>query len=428
LTLENGTLELKYALNGDLFDSLYTNNDGSDSFMLHLITADEKLGNVYLETIDKKSLYEMKNDKNKILKNDKTFYKSTADPIYQYPPYNTGSLALNTAKYDKTKKTKQECEASCANTDSCSHYYSYKTPANEEWCMMNTDNSPEQYYDKRFNSAGTPELNDSNLYIRNKMIDTTCTYSVRDKSNVYKKPTSTVITNTEVIKTYNNGYDIIYERSFPDGKTENPKTEGACGDPVIYTYLSNLIGTEKTVGDYKFNTDTGVEGFSPKSNITVEAFSDSGYKESNSCDLVKNYVSGTDGKIVNVDTIGSIINNCKTDILSNINAIETKWSEFNADNSKINNYYNDITKGTAKLKAKNDIINDPDNKQSAVNYDSIDYSGNLLRPDEFQESASLKDGRIKDERDNITNEITMYLVSIMALIAVFIFLIFLTSP
>jgi hypothetical protein len=42
LTLENGILELKYAVNGDAYTKYYTDNDGSESFMLHIVTADEK--------------------------------------------------------------------------------------------------------------------------------------------------------------------------------------------------------------------------------------------------------------------------------------------------------------------------------------------------------------------------------------------------
>jgi hypothetical protein len=42
LTLENGILELKYAVNGDAYTKYYTDNDGSRSFMLHIVTADEK--------------------------------------------------------------------------------------------------------------------------------------------------------------------------------------------------------------------------------------------------------------------------------------------------------------------------------------------------------------------------------------------------
>jgi flagellar biosynthesis protein FliR len=41
--------------------------------------------------------------------------------------------------------------------------------------------------------------------------------------------------------------------------------------------------------------------------------------------------------------------------------------------------------------------------------------------DELKPSTSLKDGRMKDEQENITQEIILYMVSIMALIAVLLF-------
>lgn len=424
LTLENGTLELKYAVNGENYTKLYTDNDGSQSFMLHLITADEKLGNVYLANSSAKTLYPLKNDKNEILKYANTFSQSTANSNYQYPPYNSSTSVINSTAYNKIAKSKTECEASCAGSDSCTHYYSYTTGDDKTWCMLNTDKSPEQYYNK------IPELKSSNLYIRDRMIDSTCSYSKErcgDYKNVSTLTNSKSNTN-DTFNTINAGYEVIYSRELYDGQTDNPSSEGACGVPAIYKRLANLVGPEENVGEYKFNNmNCNTEGFvsHPNTNIITEGFNVTGYTESNSCKAVNEYVNGID---VNPTNFSSMIQSCKTDLLKNVNVIEDYWTGFKNTNTKIDNNFKDIQSGTSKINTKSVILNNSENNVSkSLNYDPIDFSGNLLLSDEFQNSLTLKDGRIKDERENITRELILYMISVMALIAIFIFLIFTTS-
>jgi hypothetical protein len=74
------------------------------------------------------------------------------------------------------------------------------------------------------------------------------------------------------------------------------------------------------------------------------------------------------------------------------------------------------------INTKYPVINNEETTPNPTNYDSIDFSGNLLLSDELKPSTSLKDGRMKDEQENITQEIILYMVSIMALIAVLLFL------
>jgi hypothetical protein len=433
LTLENGVLELKCAINGDNYINPCTNNDGSQSFMLHMIMADEKIGGVYLANTQDKTIYEMKNDKDKILKYANTFSNSTVKADYQYPPYNSGSTAINSTSYNKTLNSKDSCEKICINTDACTHYYSYTTNDNKTWCMVNNDKSPELYYNK------IPELKNSNLYIRDKMLDSTCSYS-EDRCGKYKNVS--LLTNSgsntnDTYTNYNKDYNVIYSRDLKYGQNENPSSEGACGSSRIYSRLANLVGPEEKVGEYKFNNmSCSKEGFSPvlpstfspllQSDVTkvTEGFNVTGYIESNSCKMVNEYVNSID---VNPETYSSMIQNCKTDLLKNAAAIENYWTEFNNDNNKINTYYNDITTGVVDVNKKDAIINNDSITPKTVNYDSIDFSGNLLLTDTLKNATSLKDGRIKDERENITQEMTMYLISIMALIAIFIFLIFVTS-
>lgn len=425
LTLENGTLELKYAVNGDTYEKYYTDNDGSQSFMLHIITADEKIGNVYLANTEDKTMYEMKNDKDKILKYSKTFSKSSASADYQYPPYNSNSSAINSTDYIKSMKSKAECEASCAGSDSCSHYYSYTTKDNKTWCMANTDKSPEQYYNK------IPELKSSNLYIRDKMLDSTCSYS-ENRCNQYKNVSLLTNSSSNTNSTfdgYNKDYDVIYSRELGYGQVEDPTSEGACGVPRIYGRLANLVGPEKNVGEYKFNSAGCTEGFdtlggNDTAKPVIEGMNVTGYNESNSCKLVNEYSNSID---IDPSKFTSMLDNCRADLLKNVGSIESYWTEFNKDNAKINNYYNEISSGTAAINTKYPVINNEKTVPNSVNYDSIDFSGNLLLSDELKPSTSLKDGRMKDEKENITQEIILYMVSIMALVAVLLFLIFTTS-
>jgi hypothetical protein len=140
-----------------------------------------------------------------------------------------------------------------------------------------------------------------------------------------------------------------------------------------------------------------------------------GYNESNSCKLVNEYSNSID---IDPSKFTSMLDNCRADLLKTSGLL--KVGPTNKDNAKINNYYNDISGGVGTINTKYPVINNEETPNPTTT--TIDFSGNLLLSDELKPSTSLKDGRMKDEQENITQEIILYMVSIMALIAVLLFL------
>jgi hypothetical protein len=88
--------------------------------------------------------------------------------------------------------------------------------------MANTDKSPEQYYNK------IPELKSSNLYIRDKMLDSTCSYS-DDRCGKYKNVSLLTNSSSNTNATfdgYNKDYDVVNSRELGYGQVEDPTSEG----------------------------------------------------------------------------------------------------------------------------------------------------------------------------------------------------------
>jgi hypothetical protein len=129
--------------------------------------------------------------------------------------------------------------------------------------MANTDKSPEQYYNK------IPELKSSNLYIRDKMLDSTCSYS-DDRCGKYKNVSLLTNSSSNTNATFDGykDYDVVNSRiGIRSGRRSH--VGGGRGVPRIYGRLANLVGPKK-VGDYKFNTTGCTEGSIPGGNDTAK--------------------------------------------------------------------------------------------------------------------------------------------------------------
>jgi hypothetical protein len=102
----------------------------------------------------------------------------------------------------------------------------------------------------------------------------------------------------------------------------------------------------------------------------IEGMNVTGYNESNSCKLVNEYSNSID---IDPSKFTSMLDNCRADLLKNVGSIESYWTEFNKDNAKINNYYNDISGGVGTINTKYPVINNEETTPNPTNYDSIDF-------------------------------------------------------
>jgi NifU-like protein involved in Fe-S cluster formation len=83
--------------------------------------------------------------------------------------------------------------------------------------------------------------------------------------------------------------------------------------PRIYGRLANLVGPEKKVGDYKFNTTGCTEGLILAATMppVIEGMNVTGYNESNSCKLVNEYSNSID---IDPSKFTSMLDNCRADL------------------------------------------------------------------------------------------------------------------
>ena len=394
LVIKNNNLVLKYATNVTNNTSSnvnYTIFDNSKLFYLYNATADEKLGRTFIDVSTNKTLQYIPIDKNGVL-NYKNSY-TPSDSTYNAPPYNLLSpVAGQKSRYITQSNTDNTgCNYLCNNTAGCSHYYSYINN-NKKMCTINNDSGPVNY----FPSISGSNITSSNLYIRDKMINSSCKYSFQADNNTFSATTPTVNSGLTNFSNYTSAYTISKNNNVASTKYSKsafpvPSSEGACGDSTLFPKISNLVGS---LAHTKYNfLNSKVEGFVP------------GYNANNSCSSI------------NASSPG-ILSSCISDLSQNISAIQTYSVTYNDLNARIDQKYNDLSGAIFNVTNEYGKINGPNEGDifglnPVLNmynkYDPIDYSGNILL-NTPKNTQNIKDAYIYDIKDSILKQNNLYIV------------------
>ena len=221
----------------------YTVFDNSNLFYLYNVTADEKLGRTFVDVSNNKTLQFIPNDPKGIL-NFKNSY-THSDSTYNSPPYNINStVSGQKSRYITQNNTDNTgCNYLCNSTPGCSHYYSY-IKNNQNICTINNDSGSVNY----FPSISGSNITSSNLYIRDKMINSSCKYSFQTDNNTFVATTPTINSEFNNFSNYTSAYTISNNKDIASTKQNNtafsvPSTEGSCGDSTLFPKISNLIGS-----------------------------------------------------------------------------------------------------------------------------------------------------------------------------------------
>ena len=396
LVIKNNNLVIKYVVNVVCTTNSnvsYTVFDNSNLFYLYNVTADEKLGRTFVDVSNNKTLQFIPNDPKGIL-NFKNSY-THSDSTYNSPPYNINStVSGQKSRYITQNNTDNTgCNYLCNSTPGCSHYYSY-IQNNQNICTINNDSGSVNY----FPSISGSNITSSNLYIRDKMINSSCKYSFQTDNNTFVATTPTINSELNNFSNYTSAYTISNNKDIASTKQNNtafsvPSTEGSCGDSTLFPKISNLIGS-LAPNNYNFsNYNVNQESFVP------------GYTANNNCSSINTTTPG-------------FIDSCVNDLSNNINAIKTYSVTYNALNARVNQKYNDISGAVFDVSNSYGKINGPNSGDIyGINpvlnmynkYDPIDYSGNILLNTPAN-TQNIKDAYNYDIKDSILQQNNLYMI------------------
>jgi hypothetical protein len=221
------------------------------------------------------------------------------------------------------------------------------------------------------------------------MIQSTCQYSLTnpriggvEKINLKINP----VKNTEYAS-YTNAYTTSKDI---DPSMLIPSREGSCGDPSIFSRLSQLVGKTDNL------LATQAQQQQTKENFV------SGYN-TNSC----TNLTGSNG---------GIISSCITDLSNNIQAISNYDNTiYKKLNQKINQNYLDISNVATNVINQNNIVNGSSTAKTTI-YDPIDFDGNVM----FGKTKDLKDAYLQDIQDSIFQQHNLYMIGSITAATLFI--------
>ena len=474
LTVESNNLMIKYALTMPSMTS--TSNDGSNTFVLYSVFADEKLGQSFVANMGAKTLYPVDTATTSFFNKGTTYQKSASQ--YSFPPANTTKSTVDSRTYTAHSNTDlAACQSLCNSDNNCSHLYSYKS-GNSTNCMINSDNKSARYYP----NAPTSGITSSDLYIRDKMISSTCRYSFSPYTDTARNIST--LTDNGSYNAFGSDYSILQsDSSMP--KILSPSTEGACGNAVIQNQLVDMVGKPDAPYAYKNYSPSKTEGFASMGGGggirerftprvrerfppgTKEGFAstiregltpayDSGGINSSLGGVVMQSQSATGAQIdeanakriyisgynkathcSDLSTIMSntgYMNECIATIKSNIDAIDTYSSEYGNNNVAIDQNYRDIVDMAGDVSGLYTSVNNPTKndmfgavKDVKNKYDPIDYSGNLVYNYGTKTSPELKDAMLDDMNSEIIQQNAMYVMGTMTVASLLIFVLMISK-
>lgn len=424
LMIESNNLVIKYAIRSPR--STTTNNDGSNTFILYSVFADEKLGQSFVQNTQTHNMYPIKENDASFFKRGNTYTKSNSD--YSFPPSSIDTDVVDPRSYNShINMSLANCQRICNAETNCSHLYSYKTKDGNTNCMINSDSKDPKYY---INS--NPIINTSEMYIRDRMVDSSCSYSF-DPYTDNGRQISYRADESKYASFENEGYTILRNDTLMP-KTLSPSTEGACGNPLIYNQSVNLVGARDD-GIYGFNHHTvkeGLEGASETRSSLIpltekeknaKSIYIPGYKTVNHCNDLS-AISGNAG----------YLQNCISAIDNNINAINIYSEQYKLNNVKIDKNYRDISDMTRDVSSLYTSVNNPTPndifnaaKDPANRYDPIDYSGNLIYNYGLKQSPELKDAMLEDMNQDIIQQNAMYVIGTITIASLLIFILMISK-
>ena len=299
-----------------------SNADPPNTYYLFSTKGDVKMGRHMLVDTSNRTMQYVPLSSN-ILNYANTYTNYTGK--YAHPP-NTMDVPGLTKK-DGIGAT--ECQSLCNQTDGCNYHYSYVTNDGATHCIVNTNHGSPTYLPSPNHSA----VRSSSLYLRDKVIDTSCIV------NGYQPKVRTGITSSQF--TSYNAYSANMESYNPE-----PSKEGACGDPNIAQNLAIFNG----------KAAAQVEGF-------VQGYKADACQTGNSQECIR-------------------------DISANLAAINAQSATIQNNNTKINQQFHSINDKVYGEYARlyNKVNNNP-------NYDMANPDGALLNQEHTLLNGMIEDTR-----------------------------------
>jgi hypothetical protein len=442
LAVESNNIMIKYApriLNAHSVRTS-TNKDGSNSFMLIHVNADEKLGRTFVKNTATKTLVDVEISKGSFLgggKSASSYKKSNSK--YSFPPQVGDNAGVDGRSYTSYTNTNlQGCQEICNTSQDCTHLYSYKGTNGIDQCTVNKDGQPAKYYPNVTNS----QISSSSLYMRDKEISSTCRYSYPKYTNTERD--INIVSGNKGYNDYSNNYKILPTNTDMPSQLL-PSTEGACGDKKIFGNSKLLIGPENAYTYNNYHPST--EGFSDKGSL-YEGLVDrtNGVSmqsrppiDQAKIDAEKIYIPGYQ-RATHCNDLSTIqgepgyMNSCIGIIQNNIAAINDYSVQYGKNNVKIDKNYRDIADMVRDVSGLYTTVNDPTKKDifGATKdrnniYDPIDYSGNLVYSYGTKQSPELKDGMLDDMKNEIIQQNAMYIMGTMTVASLLIFILMISK-
>jgi hypothetical protein len=426
LEIEKGNVVIKYA--EPLNASISTSSGNPTTFFLHIIAADEKLGNMFVANETNRTLRKITPDTTGALHLNNAYTK--VNTTFASPPTELHSSGVDPRSYSAYANTDLAgCQAICNSSAACTHLYSYKLPNNKAGCMVNSDSKHAKYYATTPNSG----ISSSELYTRGKTIASTCRFSYPE----YTTGALNVInaTSTPEYAKYESQYSISTDAGLP---VFLPDSEGACGDANIKKKMVYLMGDDKSYATY-IPSMAPVEGFDGGANTmsrrsTALPFS---HLDNNAASRVSPAISSVRSGIVEgmsiagynpitACTVGAddgAVRTCITGLTANIAALKAYSTVYHDNNAAINRNYSNITSTADAINVaypETNVLSPNELKTArdaqgatAHKYEAIDYAGNLIYEDKTRMPQYLKDRMLSDAKQEILIQNTTYILSTM---------------